>query len=55
MPIRAKRKKFPDGYDKNARFSVKMLIVFCMSSSYPLDAKSSSGRARIFHVRTPNP
>jgi hypothetical protein len=55
MPIRAKRKKFPDGYDKNARFSVKMLIVFCMSSSYSLDAKSSSGRARIFHVRTPNP
>ena len=34
MPIRAKPKEFPDGYDKNARFSVKMLIVFCMSSSY---------------------
>ena len=50
MPIRAKRKNFPDGYDKNARFSVKMLIVFCMSSSYPLDAKSSSGGTRIFHA-----
>ena len=55
MPIRAKRKEFPDGYDKNARFSVKMLIVFCMSSSYPLDAKSSSGGTRIFHAWTRNP
>lgn len=55
MPIRPKRKEFPDGYDKNARFSVKMLIVFCMSSSYSLAAKAASGRARIFHVRTPNP
>jgi hypothetical protein len=55
MPIRAKRKKFPDGYDKNARFSVKMLIVFCMSSSYSFAAKAASGRARIFHAWTPNP
>ena len=50
MPIRAKRKEFPDGYDKNARFSVKMLTVFCMSSSYSLDAKAASGRARIFRA-----
>ena len=28
MPIRAKRKEFPGGYDKNARFSVKILISF---------------------------
>ena len=55
IPIRAKRKEFPDGYDKNARFSVKMLIVFCMSSSYSLDAKAASGRARIFHAWTLNP
>jgi hypothetical protein len=48
MPIRAKRKDFPDGYDKNARFSVKMLIVLCMSSSYWLDAKAASGRPRTF-------
>jgi hypothetical protein len=48
MPIRAKRKEFPDGYDKNARFSVTMLIRFCMSSSYPFDANASSGRAGIF-------
>ena len=54
MPIRAKRKNFPDGYDKNARFSVKMLIVFCMSSSYLLDANAASGRARIFHAWTLN-
>jgi hypothetical protein len=50
MPIGAKRKEFRDGYDKNARFSVKMLIVLCMSSSYSLDAKAASGRARIFHA-----
>jgi hypothetical protein len=53
MPIRAKREKFPDGYDKNAMFSVRMLIRFCMSSSYSLDANASSGRARIFHGFTP--
>jgi hypothetical protein len=28
MPIRAKFKEFPGGYDKNARFSVKMLTLF---------------------------
>jgi hypothetical protein len=48
MPIRAKRKEFPDGYDKNARFSVKMLRELCMSLSYPLDASASRGRAGIF-------
>ena len=55
MPIRAKRKEFPDGYDKNARFSVRMLIVLCMSSSYSLGVKASRCRARIFHACTPNP
>ena len=50
VPIRAKRKEFPDGYDKNARFSVRMLIVLCMSSSYSLDANASRGRARIFYA-----
>ena len=55
MPIRAKRKEFPDGYDKNARFSVKMLIVLDTSSSYSLDANASRGRARIFYAFTPNP
>jgi hypothetical protein len=53
MPVLAKREKFPDGYDKNAKFSVRMLIRFCMSSSYSLDANASSGRARIFHAFTP--
>ena len=53
MPIRAKREEFPGGYDKNAKFSVKMLIRFCMSSSYSLDANASSGRAGIFHGFTP--
>jgi hypothetical protein len=48
MPIRAKREEFPDGYDKNARFSVRMLSTLGMSSSYPLDANASSGGAGIF-------
>lgn len=55
VPIRPKRKEFPDGYDKNARFSVKMLSVLDISSSYSLDAKASRGRAGIFHAFTPNP
>ena len=55
MPIEAKRKDFPDRYDKNARFSVKMRIVFCISSSYSLAANAARGGARIFHARTPNP
>ena len=48
VPIRAKRKEFRDGYDKNARFSVRMLIPLFISSSYPFDANASSGRAGIF-------
>ena len=48
MPIRAKREEFPESYDKNAKFSVRMLILLCMSSSYSLDANASSGRTGIF-------
>ena len=48
MPILAKREAFGDGYNKTAKFSVKMLIVLCISSSYSLDAKASRGRARSF-------
>ena len=48
MPILAKREDFRDGYSKTARFSVKMLIGFSISSSYSLDAKASRGRARFF-------
>jgi hypothetical protein len=48
MPIRAKTKEFPGGYDKNARFSVKMLTSFFTSSSYELDANASRARARFF-------
>ena len=50
VPILAKRENFPDGYSKTAKFSVKMLIVICMSSSYSLDANASRGRARIFYA-----
>ncbi len=50
VPILAKSKNFRDGYSKNDRLSVKMLIVSSMSSSYSLDANASRGRARIFHA-----
>lgn len=46
VPIGAKRIKFRDRYDKNARFSVKISIL-SMSSSYQLAAATSSGGARI--------
>ena len=46
MPVLAKRENFGAGYDKNAKFSVKMLIDLCISSSYGLDAKASRCRAR---------
>jgi hypothetical protein len=55
MPILEKRIEFPDGYDKNARFSVRILILLCMFSSYSLDVKISRCRARIFYAFTPNP
>jgi hypothetical protein len=48
MPIRAKREEFRDRYRKNAKFSVRMLILFCTSSSYSLDANASRCRARFF-------
>jgi len=50
MPILAKSKNFRDGYNKIVRFSVKMLIGFCITSSYPLDANASRGRARLFYA-----
>jgi hypothetical protein len=53
VPIFAKREKLRDGYRKIARFSVKMLICFCISSSYSLDAKASRWRARIFYASAP--
>jgi len=55
VPIFAKRKNFPDGYDKIARFSVKMRIGFSISSSYSLDAKASRCGARIFYASMPKP
>lgn len=51
MPIRAKRETFPDGYDKNARFSVKMLSLLCISLSYSADANAARRRAGIFSCR----
>ena len=48
MPFSGLRKELPDGYDKNARFSVRILMLLSMSPSYLLDAQASSGRAGIF-------
>lgn len=48
VPILAKSKNFRDGYGKSDRFSVKMLIVCCMSSSYSLDANASRGKGGDF-------
>jgi hypothetical protein len=48
MPIFGIRKEFPDGYDKNARLSVKILSVVSMSPSYSLDAIAARGRPGIF-------
>lgn len=53
MPILVKRENLRDGYDKIAKFSVKILICFCISSSYSLDAKASRCRARIFYASIP--
>ena len=50
VPILAEQENFRDGYGKKARFSVMILIGFCTSSSYLLDAKASRGRARIFYA-----
>ena len=40
VPILAKREYFRDRYSKTDRLSVKMLMVFSISSSYPFDAKA---------------
>jgi hypothetical protein len=48
MPIPANRKEFADGYDKKAKFSVRILRLFCISPSYSLDAIASRGRPGIF-------
>ncbi len=53
VPILAKRENFRDGYGKIARFSVKMLIVLSISSSYSLDAKASRCGARNFCASMP--
>jgi hypothetical protein len=61
MPVPAKVKNFPEGYQKSARFSAMIESSLHTSSSYHLDAKASRGRARIFYChhqtgeRTTNP
>jgi hypothetical protein len=48
VPILGKDKNLFDAYDKKARLSAILWILFCISSSYPLDAKAPRGGARIF-------
>jgi hypothetical protein len=48
VPVGAKLVNLFQAYEKKARLCVIMRIVFTISSSYRLDAKSSRGRARIF-------
>ena len=48
VPIFSKRENVRDCHQQMAKFSVKMLIVSCISSSYNLVARASRCRARIF-------
>lgn len=48
VPVGAKLVNLFQAYEKKVRFCVIMRIVFSISSSYRLDAKSSRGWARIF-------
>jgi hypothetical protein len=50
VPISPKRKDFGDRDDKNAKFSVRMWRVLCMTSSYKLDAQASRRGTRFFHA-----
>ena len=50
IPALAKFKTLPDFYCKFARFWLIILIVFCISSSYPIEANASIGGAGIFFL-----
>jgi len=50
IPSIAKFKTLTDFYGKFARFSLIILIVFCISSSYPIEANASTGGAGIFFL-----
>jgi hypothetical protein len=50
VPVRPKNVNLLEGYEKKDRFCVTMRIVLSISSSYRLDAKSSSGWARSFYA-----
>ena len=50
IPSFAKFKTLTDFYGKFARFSLIILIVFCISSSYPIEATGSTGGAGIFFL-----
>jgi hypothetical protein len=52
VPIRPKREKFLDSYDKKARFSVMISSDLRTSSSYPIAAQVARGRARLFCARS---
>ena len=50
VPISRKREYLLESYDIKAKFSVMMWILSFMTSSYLLDAKASTGRARFFRA-----
>ena len=53
VPVGTKNVNLLEGYEKKDRFCVTMRIVLSISSSYRLDAKSSSGWARSFYAPPP--
>ena len=54
IPSLAKYKTLTDFYGKFARFSLIILIVFCIPSSYPIEAIASIGGAGIFFLLGPS-
>jgi hypothetical protein len=50
VPILSENVNVPESDQKADSLSARLWNFFCISSSYPLDAKTSTGRARIFHA-----
>jgi len=48
--VNAKFKTLTDFYGKFARFSLIIWIVFCIPSSYLIEAKASTGGAGFFYL-----
>ena len=55
VPICLMRENVPDGDSKKAKVSVTIWIVFCITSSYLEEVKTSTGRARFFRAAGQTP